>query len=90
MEVAEQLRVFSASCLCDVHVRQLPLDELSAVLRDVTTGTLSADAALEPLERSPYWVCTAMAPDGQLRLVMEGAPRTLEMAQRVVHRVVQV
>jgi transposase-like protein len=28
MEAAEQLQAFSVYCLCDVHVRQLQLDEL--------------------------------------------------------------
>ena len=32
VEAAEQLRAFSASVLCNVHVRQLQLDELYAVL----------------------------------------------------------
>ena len=41
VEAAEQLRAFSASFLCDVHVRQLQLDELSAVLREVKSGEIS-------------------------------------------------
>ena len=27
VEAAEQLRAFSASCLCEIHVQQLQLDE---------------------------------------------------------------
>src|SRR5262245_61092254 len=38
VEAAEQLRAFSASFLCEVHVRQLQLDELYAVLRGVRDG----------------------------------------------------
>ena len=34
VEAAEQLRAFSAYFLCDLHVEQLQLDELYAVLRD--------------------------------------------------------
>ena len=34
VEAAEQLRAFSASFLCDLHLEQLQLDELYAVLRD--------------------------------------------------------
>jgi IS1 family transposase len=90
VEAAEQLRVFSASFLCDVHVRQLQLDELYAILRDVKSGALSEDEAIKHLERSPTWVWTAMDPDSKLLLVIDVGPRTLEMAQRVVHRVVQV
>jgi len=90
VEAAEQLRAFSAYFLCDVHVRQLQLDELYAVLRDVKAGALSEDEAIEPLERSPYWVWSAMDPDSKLLLVIDVGTRPLEMAQRVVHQVVQV
>jgi IS1 family transposase/transposase-like protein len=90
VEAAEQLQAFSASFLCDVHVRQLQLDELSAVVREVKTGALSEDEAIKRLERSPSWVWTAMDPESKLLLVIEVGPRTLEMAQRMVHRVVQM
>ena len=90
VDAAEQLRAFSASFLCDVHVRQLQLDELYAVLRDVKTGALSEDEAITHLERSPAWVWTAMDPDSKLLLVSNVGTRTSEMAQRVVHRVAQV
>jgi hypothetical protein len=90
VEAAEQLQAFSAYFLCDVHVRQLQLDELYAVLRDVKTGALNEDEAIEHLERSPSWVWTAMDPDSKLLLVIDVGTRTLAMAQRVVHHVVQV
>jgi IS1 family transposase len=89
VEAAEQLQAFSASFLCDVHVRQLQLDELYAVLREVKSGEISEDEALKRLERSPYWVWTAMDPESKLLLVIDVGRRTLEMAQRVVHQVVQ-
>jgi IS1 family transposase len=90
VEAAEQLRAFSAYFLCDVHVRQLQLDELYAVLREVKSGGISENEAIKRLERSPHWVWTAMDPDSKLLLVIDVGTRTLEMAQRVVHRVVQV
>src|SRR5262245_22452603 len=90
VEAAEPLRAFSASFLCDVHVRQRQLDELYAVLRDVKTGALNEDEAIEHLERSPSWVWTAMDPDSNLLLVIDVGTRTLAMAHRVVHQVVQV
>jgi IS1 family transposase len=90
VEAAEQLQAFSAYFLCDVHVRQLQLDELYAVLREVKSGARSEDEAITRLERSPYWVWTAMDPESKLLLVIDVGTRTLEMAQRVVHRVVQV
>jgi len=70
-------------------VRQLQLDELYAVLREVKSGEISEDEAIKRLERSPYWVWSAMDPESQLLLVIDVGTRTLEMAQRVVHRVVQ-
>ena len=90
VEAAEQLRAFSASFLCDVHVKQLQLDELYAVLREVKTGELSEDAAIERLERSPEWVWTAIDPASKLLVVIDVGTRTLAMAQRVVHQVAQV
>jgi IS1 family transposase len=90
VEAAEQLRAFSAYFLCDLHLEQLQLDELYAVLRDLKAGAISNEEAIQRLERSPYWVWTAMDPNSKLLLVIDVGTRTLEMAQRVVHRVVQV
>jgi transposase-like protein/IS1 family transposase len=89
-EAAEQLRAFSAYFLCDLHVEQLQLDELYAVLRALKAGEISEDAAIKRLERSPYWVWTAMDPKSKLLVVVDVGSRTLAMAQRVVHQVPQV
>ena len=89
VEAAEQLRAFTQYFLCEVHVRQVQLDELYAVLRAVKDGNLSEAEALERLERSPSWVWTAMAPESKLLLVIEVGSRTLAMTQRVVHQLVQ-
>jgi hypothetical protein len=88
VEAAEHLQAFSAFFLCDVHVRQLQLDELYAVLRGVKEGAISAEKALQRLEHSRHWVWTAIDPVSKLLLVIEVGPRTVEMAQRVVHHVV--
>ena len=90
VEAAEQLQAFSAYFLCNVHVNQLQLDELYAVLREVKDGDLSEHEAIERLERSPHWVWTAMDPESKLLLVMDVGPRTLAMAQRVVHQVAEM
>jgi IS1 family transposase len=87
VEAAEQLRVFSAYFLCDLHLEQLQLDELYAVLRDRKAGEISDEEAIQRLERSPYWVWTAMDPQSKLLVVVEIGSRTLAMAQRVVHQV---
>jgi IS1 family transposase len=88
-DAAEQLRAFTSSFLCDMHVRQLQLDELYAVLRGVNDGDISDDQAIKRLERSHHWVWTAIDPESKLLLAIEVGSRTLAMAQRVVHQVVQ-
>ena len=90
VEAAEQLRAFSASFLCDLHLEQLQLDELYAVLRALKTGEINDDQAMKRLERSPYWVWTAMDPTSKLLVVVDVGSRTLAMAQRVVHQVTEV
>ena len=60
-----------------------------ALLRDRKAGEINDDEAIQRLERSPDWVWTAMDPDSKLWLVIDVGTRTLEMAQRVVHQVVQ-
>jgi len=89
-EAAEQLRAFSASFLCDLHLEQLQLDELYAVLRGLKAGEISDAEAIKRLERSPAWVWTAMDPKSKLLVVVDVGNRTLAMAQRVVHQVTQV
>ena len=89
-EAAEQLRAFSAYFLCDLHLEQLQLDELYAVLRVFKTGEINKDQAMKRLERSPSWVWTAMDPTSKLLVVVDVGSRTLAMAQRVVHQVTQV
>jgi IS1 family transposase len=89
VEAAAQLQAFTSYLLCDVHVTQLQLDELYAVIRDLQGGQISADAAVERLESSRHWVWTVIDPVSKLLLAIEAGPRTLEMAQHVVHQVAQ-
>jgi hypothetical protein len=90
VEAAEQLRAFSRSFLCDVHVEQLQLDELYVVLRALKAGEIGEDEAIQRLGRSPSWVWTAMAPESKLLLVIDVGTRTRETAQRIVHQVAKV
>jgi IS1 family transposase len=89
-EAAEQLRAFSAYFLCDLHLEQLQLDELYAVLRDLKAGEISDEEAIKRLERSPYWVWTVMDPTSKLLVAVDVGSRTLAMAQRMVHQVTQM
>jgi IS1 family transposase len=90
VEAAEQLRAFSAYFLCDIHVRQLQLDELYAVLRGVKDGEISEEHAIRRLARSRHWVWTAIDPESKLLLAIDVGPRTLAMVQCVVHQVARV
>src|SRR6266566_3044987 len=90
VEAVDQLRAFSQHFLHDVRVRQVQLDELFALLSAVKDGKVSEAEAIERLERSPQWVWVAMDPESKLLLAIDVGERTLAMAQRVVHQVVQV
>jgi IS1 family transposase len=90
VEAAEQLHAFTSYFLCAVHVQQVQLDELYAVLSAVKDGKMREDEAIHRLSRSPHWVWTAIDPQSKLLLAIAIGPRTRAMAQRFVHQVVQV
>ena len=90
VEAADHLRAFSHYFLHDLHLTQVQLDELYTVLRAVKDQEMSEDEAIERLSRSPSWVWVAMAPESKLLLTIDVGARTLVMAQRMIHQVVQV
>jgi IS1 family transposase len=90
VEVAEHAAAFSHYFLHDVRVTQVQLHELFALLSAVKTGEVSEAAAITRLSRSPHWVWAAIDPVTKLLLTLDVGDRTLAMAQRVVHQVVQV
>jgi IS1 family transposase len=90
VEAADHAAALSRYFLHDVHVRQVQLDELFAVLSVVKTGEVSEAEAIERLERSSHWVWVAMDPESKLLLSIDVGERTLAIAQRVVHQIVQV
>jgi len=90
VEAAEQLQAFSTYFLHDLHLTQVQLDELYAVLHAVKDGTVSEAEAIERLERSPHWVWVTMDPESKLLLTIDVGARTLAMAQCVVHQLTQV
>src|SRR5215813_11174095 len=89
VEVAEHATAFSQYFLHDVHVTQVQLDELFALLSAVKAGEVSDVEAIQRLSRSPHWVWGAINPVTKLLLTLDVGDRTLTMAQRVVHQVVQ-
>jgi IS1 family transposase len=89
-EVADHAAAFSRSFLHDVHVTQMQLDELFAVLSTVKAGEGSEGEALPCLSCSPHWVWVALDPVTKLLLAIEVGERTLALAQCLVHQVVQV
>jgi IS1 family transposase len=90
VEAADHLQAFSQYFLHDVHVTQVQLDELYALLRAVKVGEVSDTEAIHYLSRSPHWVWAAIDPVTKLLLTIDVGDRTLAMAQGVVHQVVQV
>src|SRR5207244_5968213 len=90
VEAAEQLHAFSAYFLHALHLNQVQLDELYAVLRAVRDGDVSETEAIERLSRSPHWVWTAIDPESTLLLSVQVGERTLAMAQAVLHPIAQL
>ena len=90
VEAADHAAAFSRYFLRDVRVTQVQLDELFALLSAVKVGQVSAPEAIQRLERSPCWVWGAIDPESKLLLAIDVGERTLAMAQRLVHQVVQV
>jgi IS1 family transposase len=60
------------------------------VLSAVKAGEMREEEAIRRLSRSPHWVWTAIDPESKLLLVLAVGPRTLAMAQTVVHHVKHV
>ncbi len=89
-EAATQLKAFSRFLLHEVQVRQVQLDELFAVLSEGTAGQGSDAEASAHFLRSPHWVWVAIDPESKLLLALDSGQRTLAMAQRLVHHVVQL
>src|SRR5215471_7820805 len=89
-KAAEELRALAQYFLHDLHLTQVQLDELYAVLSALKDGTISEEGATERLSRSPHWVWAAIDPESKLLLTIEVGDRTRAMAQRVVHQVAQV
>ncbi len=89
-EAADQLDAFSRYFLRNVQVNHLQLDELFALLSKGKARQGREAEASEHLQRSPHWIWAAMDPVSKLLLALDVGERTLAMAQRLVHRVVQV
>lgn len=90
IEAANHLSAFSRFFLHDLRVTQVQLDELLTLLSAVQTGEVSEAEAIQRLSRSPLWVWVAIDPVSKLLLSLDAGDRTLVMAQRLVHQVVQV
>jgi hypothetical protein len=80
MEAAEHLKACSQYVLCDVHVHQIQLDELYALLSAVKDGEISEAKAITRLARSPHWVWGAIDPVTKLLLTLDVGDRTPAMA----------
>jgi hypothetical protein len=90
VEAAEQLKTLSAYFLHNLHLNQVQLDELYAVLSAVRDGSVSEAEAIERLSQSPHWVWTAIDPESKLLLSVQVGERTLALAQAVLHQLAQL
>jgi transposase-like protein/IS1 family transposase len=90
VEAAEHLKALLRHFLYDVHVDQVQMDELFALLSAVKDGEVTETEAIERLSRSPHWVWVAMDPVTKLILTIDVGERTLALAQGFVHQLVQV
>jgi IS1 family transposase/transposase-like protein len=90
VEAADHTAALSRYFLHDLHVSQIQLDELFALLSAVKAGEVSDAEAIQRLSRSPHWVWVAIDPVTKLLLSLDIGDRTLEMAQRFVHSVIQI
>jgi hypothetical protein len=85
VEAAKHLEAFSRYFLRDLHVEQVQMDELFALLSSVKAGEITETEAIQRLSRSLHWVWVAMDPVCKVILAVDVGDRTLEMAQRLVH-----
>lgn len=90
VDAADHLEAFSRYGLQDVHVEQVQMDELFALLSAVKDKDITEAEAIKRLSRSPHWVWVAMDPVSKLVLTVDVGERTLAMAQRLVHQLTQV
>src|SRR4029453_6937540 len=74
-EALDQLQAFAHYFLCELHVRQLQVDELYAVLKAMKAGDLSEGEAIRHLSPSPHWVWTAMDPETKFLLGIDVGTR---------------
>jgi IS1 family transposase len=90
VEAAEHLEACSNYFVRDLHVEQVQMDELFALLSAVKDNEVTEAEALTRLSRSPHWVWVAMDPVCKLILTVDVGERILAMAQRLVHQGAQV
>lgn len=90
VDAADHLEAFSRYGLQDVHVEQVQMDELFALLSAVKDKDITEAEAIKRPSRSPHWVWVAMDPVSKLVLTVDVGERTLAMAQRLVHQLTQV
>jgi hypothetical protein len=77
VEAADQAAALSRYVLHDLHVSQVQLDELFALLSAVKAGEVSDAEAIQRVSRSPHWVWVALDPVNKLLLTIDAGDRTL-------------
>ena len=87
VEAAEHLEAFTHYHLRDLHVEQVQMDELFALLSAVKEGEVTEAEAVKHLSRSPHWVWVAMDPVCKLILAGDVGEHTQAMATGLTDRV---
>jgi transposase-like protein len=90
VEAAEQLQAFSSYFLCEVHVQQLQLDELYAVLsadakaahRVSARKRRSTISSRSSVQSTRLTACPVVAPSGQSRWATQGSTCTSRWSPR--------
>lgn len=80
VEAAEYLETCSCYPVHDLHVEQVQIEELFAVLGAVKDGEIREAKAITRLLRSPHWVWVAMDPVCTMILAVDVGDRPLAMA----------
>lgn len=92
IQASRHIEAVSRYMLHDLHLSQVQMDELCALLSQVQTDPEAAEAILTRWQRRHrrFWLWAAIDPLNKLLLAVVVGDRSLATAQMLVHAVVQV
>ena len=86
-EAGEHAGAVSTYLLHELHVEQVQLDELFALISEHRTGELDEQGLLKRLNRRPRWIWAAIDPVSKLLIAVTPGERCLAMAQTIIHQI---